>query len=55
MESKLSAELVQSDIHVHENLSEAECNLVSKEKIPQCYYPAEHKELARMLFCYVLV
>lgn len=41
---------MQSEIHVHVDLPQPEYNLVSKEKIPQCFYPAEHKQLVRLLF-----
>lgn len=33
------------------DLPQTDYNVVSKEKIPQCYYPAEYKELVRLLFC----
>jgi len=36
---------MQSDIRVHVDLPQTEYNLVSKKKIPQCYYPTEYKEL----------
>lgn len=40
---------MQSEIHVHVDLPQPEYNLVSK-KIPQYYYPAEYKELVKLLF-----